>query len=114
MKELAKKTCLPCIGAVTPLKGKDLEPLYLQLGGEWEIIEEHHLKKTFQFKTFKQALTFANMIGQVADEAGHHPDLHVSWGQLVVTIWTHKIDGLSESDFILAAKIETEWVSHEG
>lgn len=114
MEDLRKKKCVPCTAEMTALKGKELEPLYLQLGEGWQIIEEHHLTKTFAFKTFKQALVFANAVGQIADEENHHPDLYVSWGKLVVKIWTHHIDGLSESDFILAAKIEIESVAREG
>ena len=72
----------------------------------WEIVREHHLEKEFCFKDFKKALVFANVIGHIAEEEGHHPDLYISWGKLKIQIWTHKIDGLTESDFILAAKID--------
>ena len=112
--DLIEKKCMPCTVGTTPLKGEELKPFYMQLGEGWEIVEERHLEKEFRFKNFKKALLFATVIGQIADEEGHHPDLYVSWGKLRVQIWTHKIKGLSESDFILAAKIEAEFVSHEG
>lgn len=70
------------------------------------MIEEHHLDKTFVFKDFRQALDFTNQVGDLAEQQGHHPDIHLSWGRVRVAIWTHKIDGLTESDFILAAKID--------
>jgi len=73
---------------------------------DWKVIEEHHLQKTFLFKDFKQALAFVNRVGEVAEREGHHPDLFLSWGRTDVTLYTHKIKGLSESDFILAAKID--------
>ncbi|MEM7174307.1 MAG: 4a-hydroxytetrahydrobiopterin dehydratase [Chlamydiota bacterium] len=114
MKELHKKKCIPCAAGASPLKGKELEPFYMQLGEGWNIVDEHHLSKVFTFKTFDQALAFAVVIGKIANEENHHPDLRVSWGKLGVEIWTHKINGLSESDFVLAAKIEAEWVSREG
>lgn len=77
-----------------------------QLARGWEIIEGHHLRKDFKFKDFKEALAFTNQIGEVAEREQHHPDLQLAWGQVVVTIWTHKVDGLTENDFILAAKID--------
>lgn len=112
--ELIEKKCMPCAIGTTPLKGDMLKPFLLQLGEEWLCVKEHHLEKEFPFKNFKKALEFANVIGGIADEEGHHPNLEVSWGKLKVHIWTHKINGLTESDFILAAKIEAEFISHEG
>ena len=106
MSELATKQCVPCRGGVPPLKGVELEGLQGQLPG-WNVIEEHHLQKTFRFPDFRQPLAFVNRVGDLAEEQGHHPDLCFGWGKVDVTIWTHKIDGLTESDFILAAKIDT-------
>lgn len=114
MDNLSKKKCVPCVRGARALKGKELEPFYLQLGKGWEIVEEHHLFKSFAFKNFQKALAFAQIIGKVADEENHHPELTVAWGALKVRIWTHKIDGLTESDFILAAKIEAEATAHLG
>lgn len=114
MTELIKKKCLPVVVDAAPLKGEAIKPLYLQLNEGWNVVSEHHLEKTYFFKNFKEALAFANVIGKVAEEEKHHPDLYLSWGKLTVKIWTHKIDGLTENDFILAAKIEAEFVSHQG
>lgn len=106
MSELADRECVPCRGGVAPLKGAALSALYAELGGGWRIVDEHHLEQRFAFEDFAGALAFATRVGEVAERAGHHPDLLVRWGEVVITLWTHKIDGLSESDFVLAAKIE--------
>ena len=101
---LADKTCIPCRGGVPPLAGEELEALRRQTP-EWSVVNGHHLHRQFQFPDFVTALAFVNRAGAVAEEQGHHPDLLLSWGKVEVTTWTHKIDGLTESDFILAAKI---------
>ena len=102
---LANKHCVPCRGGVPPLAGAARDDLKAQLGG-WEVVREHHLEKTYTFPDFQKALVFVNRAGAIAEQEGHHPDLHLSWGKVGVEIWTHKIDGLTESDFILAAKID--------
>lgn len=102
--DLASKTCVPCRGGVPALKGAELEGLKRQLP-EWQVINEHHLHRRFEFPDFLQALDFVNKVGEVAEQQGHHPDICFTWGKAEVTIWTHKVDGLTESDFILAAKI---------
>lgn len=104
MSDLASKTCVPCRGGVPPMKGTELEKYLKQVSG-WKAINEHHLTRAFTFPDFKQALAFVNKVGAIAEEQGHHPDILLSWGKAEVTTWTHKIDGLTESDFILAAKI---------
>lgn len=114
MKDLVEKKCTPCVVGSVALKGEALKPLYMQLGEGWAIKEEHHLEKTYSFKNFKQALAFTNIVGHVAEEEGHHPDIFLSWGKVILKIWTHKVNGLTESDFILAAKIEAEYISHQG
>ena len=101
---LAEKHCVPCRGGVPALKGEELEKMKGQVSG-WQVMEEHHLTKSFPFPDFQTALHFVNRIGAIAEAEGHHPDLMLSWGKVDVKIWTHKIDGLTESDFILAAKI---------
>ena len=106
VSELAEKDCIPCKGGVPPLKGEALADLQKQLGNGWEVINEHHLEKQFTFKNFREALAFTNKVGELAEQQGHHPDIGLSWCRVKVTIWTHKIDGLSESDFVLAAKID--------
>ena len=103
MAELADKKCVPCRGGVPPLKGSELDALKRQVPG-WEVVNEHHLKKTFAFPDFQSALDFVNRVGALAEEQGHHPDIYLAWGKVEITTWTHKIDGLTESDFILAAK----------
>ena len=102
---LANKHCVPCRGGVPPLAGAALDDLKAQLVG-WEVVREHHLEKTFTFPDFQKALVFVNRAGAIAEQEGHHPDFHLSWGKVGVELWTHKIDGLTESDFILAAKID--------
>lgn len=106
MSELAAKECVPCRGGVPPLKGRDLLDMEARLGGGWQVVHEHHLEKEFQFPNFREALAFTNKVGELAEQQGHHPDIYLAWGKVRVTLWTHKIDGLTESDFILAAKIE--------
>lgn len=108
MSELASKTCVPCRGGVPPLKGKELAEIHKQVPqwAHWKVINEHHLTRTFTFPDFKQALAFVNRVGNVAEEQGHHPDILLTWGKVEITLWTHKIDGLTESDFIMAAKID--------
>src|ERR687895_1963803 len=105
MTELASKTCVPCSGGVPPLKGEELDALRRQVS-EWEVVEEHHLRRIFRFKNFREALDFVNRVGELAEEQAHHPDIELGWGRVGVTIFTHKIDGLTESDFILHAKVE--------
>ena len=104
-EQLSKKTCVPCRGGVPPLRGDELQALAKQLP-EWSVIDEHHIERTFEFNDFKQALAFTNRVGEVAEEQGHHPDIYLAWGKVGVKLWTHKIDGLTESDFVMAAKIE--------
>jgi 4a-hydroxytetrahydrobiopterin dehydratase len=105
-EKLAAKHCVPCQGGVPPLEGDELRSYQEELGGDWDVVDGHHLRKTFEFEDFVTALDFVNRVGALAEEEGHHPDLRLSWGQVVVEVWTHKIDGLTESDFVLAAKID--------
>ncbi len=102
---LADKKCVPCRGGVPPLSGDALRQLSSQLP-DWKVVEEHHIEKSFVFPDFRGALAFVNRVGEVAEEQGHHPDITLSWGKVDVKTFTHKIHGLTESDFILAAKID--------
>ena len=102
---LAEKHCVPCRGGVPPLKEEELEKMRGQVP-DWQVVDQHHLTKSFSFPDFRTALDFVNRIGEIAESEGHHPDLMLAWGKVDVKIWTHKIDGLTESDFILAAKID--------
>ena len=108
MSDLAKKTCIPCKGEVPPLKGAKLDDLLEKLKNDWKVIKEHHLEKEYSFKNFKEALNFTIKVGELAEYQGHHPDIFLAWGKVKLTIWTHKIDGLTESDFIFAAKADKE------
>lgn len=106
MTSLSADRCVPCRGGVPPLEGEELRELADELGGGWRVVDGHHLEKEFTFADFAQALSFTNRVGAIAEEEGHHPDIYLAWGKVRVTIWTHKIDGLTRSDFVLAAKID--------
>ncbi len=84
----------------------EIRRLSSELGNSWKVSGWHHLEKEFKFRNFKEALDFTNQVGKIAESEGHHPDIYLSWGKVRIMIWTHKIDGLTESDFILAAKID--------
>src|SRR5579872_2369943 len=105
MSELADKTCIPCRGGTPPLKGEELKTLQRSTP-DWTVVNEHHLEREFRFPDFKQALDFVNRVGDVAEEQGHHPDILLTWGKAAITLWTHSVNGLTESDFIMAAKID--------
>jgi 4a-hydroxytetrahydrobiopterin dehydratase len=104
--ELAGKQCVPCRGGVPPLETGAIEHLLEKLGGDWRAVDAHHLEKEYRFEDFQQALDFTNKVGAIAEEQGHHPDIYLAWGRVGLKIWTHKIDGLTESDFVLAAKAD--------
>ena len=106
MSELASKPCVPCRGDVKPLKGDDIAKLHVQVT-EWAVVEEHHLERQFTFPDFRSALSFVNEVAELAEEQNHHPDIFLAWGKAGVKIWTHKINGLTESDFIFAAKVDS-------
>ena len=106
MSELAQRECVPCKGGVPPMTAEQIAPWLTQLGGGWQVVDNHHLQKEFRFKDFRQALDFTNQVGELSEKIGHHPDLFLAWGKVGVTLWTHKIGGLSESDFIFAAKVD--------
>lgn len=104
--KLAQKKCGPCHSDTPPLKGEDLQSYANNLPEGWKVVDEHHLVKQFKFKDFKSALAFTNTVGAIAEEEGHHPDIQLGYGMVEVQIHTHFINGLSENDFILAAKID--------
>jgi 4a-hydroxytetrahydrobiopterin dehydratase len=105
MADLAKKDCVPCKGGVPPLKGNDLAHLVGELGEGWHVINEHHLEREYKFEKFRKALDFTNKVGELAEQQNHHPDIYLAWGKVKLRLWTHKIDGLTESDFVFAAKV---------
>lgn len=104
MNDLANKECIPCKGDTPPLAEPRIKELLTILGNEWQVVDNHHLEKEYKFKDFRQALDFTYLLGEMAEQQGHHPDIYLSWGRVRLTIWTHVINGLTESDFILAAK----------
>jgi 4a-hydroxytetrahydrobiopterin dehydratase len=108
MPSLADKTCIPCHGGVPALKGKELAAIHRQLpeSGLWIVVNEHHIVRKYSFPDFRSALAFVNQVGALAEEQGHHPDIVLAWGMVEITLWTHAVKGLTESDFILAAKID--------
>jgi len=103
---LAEKECVPCKGGIPSLKGSDLTRLASQLNPGWQVVNEHHLEREFKFNNFRDALAFTNKVGELAEAQGHHPDVYLAWGKVKITLWTHKIDGLTESDFIMDAKVD--------
>ena len=106
MQKLCDLTCQACRGGVPPLTAEQIRPLHDQVS-DWDVVDAHHLARTFTFPDFARALAFVNRVGRVAEQQGHHPNIHLTWGRVHIEIHTHKIDGLTESDFILAAKIDT-------
>ncbi len=106
MPDLASKSCIPCRAGSPPLPAAEQARLLQQLDDGWTVAEGHHLEAEFRFRNFSDALGFVNQIGTIAEEEGHHPDLELSWGRVGVKVLTHSIDGLTESDFVLAAKID--------
>jgi 4a-hydroxytetrahydrobiopterin dehydratase len=104
--KLAARKCVPCAGGVAPLQGGALEGFLKELDPEWRLVDEHHLERDFKFKDFHEALHFTNRVGALAEEQGHHPDIFLTWGRVSLKMWTHKIDGLTESDFIFAARVD--------
>ena len=106
MTELANRHCEPCRAGTPPLRQEQIARLRADLDPAWEVVDQHHLERTFKFPDFRQALAFTNRVGELAEAEQHHPDLYLAWGKVKVQVWTHKIDGLSDDDFILAAKAD--------
>lgn len=102
--QLTNKRCRSCSQEEKPLKGEAIAKLRRELDDDWKVIGEHHLEKEYTFNDFKEALDFTNRVGAIAEKEGHHPDIFLGWGKVRLDLWTHNIDGLSENDFILAAK----------
>jgi 4a-hydroxytetrahydrobiopterin dehydratase len=106
MSGLASRECVPCKSGTPPLEGEFIAALLAQLDHDWKVVDDHHLEKEYRFPNFLQALAYTNRIGGLAEAVGHHPDIHLAWGKVRLTLWTHSINGLSESDFIFAAKAD--------
>jgi 4a-hydroxytetrahydrobiopterin dehydratase len=105
---LAQRTCTPCQGGTPPLDRQKIDELLAQLDG-WTIEHDYHLTRTLKLKNFASALELTNWIGVIAEDQNHHPDIHLAWGKVCVEVWTHKIKGLTESDFIFAAKVDAAY-----
>jgi len=106
MSGLAEQKCVACAAGAAPLKGNDLALLAQQVAAGWRVVNEHHLEREFKFPDFLSALKFTNRVGALAEMQNHHPDIYLAWGKVKLTLWTHKIDGLTESDFVFAAKVD--------
>ena len=105
MSDLANMSCVPCTAQTPTLRGTEVSRLAKQVPG-WEVVEGHHLVRRYSFRNFREALRFVNRVGEIAEEQGHHPEIGFGWGHAEVRVWTHAIDGLSENDFVLAAKVD--------
>jgi 4a-hydroxytetrahydrobiopterin dehydratase len=103
--ELKDKKCEPCEKGIEPLQGTALQELAAQLPGGWRVTGGKRLEKEYSFRNFREALAFTNRVGEIAEQEGHHPDINLTWGKVELKLSTHSIGGLSENDFILAAKI---------
>ena len=106
MSDLAERRCEPCKSGVPALGAAETAPLLAQLDRDWQVVDGHHLSRAYRFQNFRMALDYVNSVGELAEEQGHHPDLHLAWGKVGVEIWTHKIDGLHDADFVFAAKCD--------
>ncbi len=104
--DLVSKKCVPCWSGTPPLKKAEIEKYLSELKTHWEVIEGSKIRKKFIFKNFKEAMQFVNKIADIAEEEQHHPDIYIFYSKVTIELWTHAIGGLSENDFILAAKIE--------
>lgn len=107
MSDITSKKCVPCSVGATPLNADDIKGFLNNLNEDWKVKDNTQIERTFKFKDFKEALEFTNKVGAIAEAEGHHPDLSLTWGKVIVTLWTHKIKGLHENDFIMAAKIDS-------
>jgi 4a-hydroxytetrahydrobiopterin dehydratase len=106
MSDLASRRCEPCRSGAAPLTAEEIAPLAAQLHADWRVVDGHHLRRELRFKNFAEALACVNRVGEMAEEQFHHPDLELAWGRVAIEIWTHKIDGLHEADFVFAAKCD--------
>ncbi|MDY6777913.1 MAG: 4a-hydroxytetrahydrobiopterin dehydratase [Candidatus Nanohaloarchaea archaeon] len=109
MTDLTDKTCEPCQGGIPPMEEEEIVEYREQIDDAWDIVEDHHIKRSFDFNDFQAALEFVNQVGEIAEQEGHHPVIEFTWGEATIEIYTHKIDGLHENDFILASKIDRLW-----
>ncbi len=102
--DLSDQHCTPCKGGIPPMNAEEIQK-HIQCLPGWNVINNHHLEKTFRFKKYNQTMQFVNSVAQIAESENHHPEMHVSYGKVQIEIFTHAVGGLSQNDFILAAKI---------
>jgi 4a-hydroxytetrahydrobiopterin dehydratase len=105
-QELADQPCEACTSEDEPLTGEEYAEYFEQIGDSWDVIDEHHLEGTYEFEDFRDALEFTYEVGELAEEEWHHPDIHLQWGEVRIEMWTHKIDGLHKTDFVMAARMD--------
>lgn len=105
-EKLSERKCIPCDGDVPPLEPDEIKDFLQEISEGWKAVKNHHIIKQYKFEDFADAWEFVNLVGEIAEEEGHHPDIIFGWGYAEIKLFTHAIDGLSESDFILAAKID--------
>ena len=104
--DLSKKKCKPCEGGVPPLNEKEIAEYRKNISDDWKVIENKKILKEYLFENYRQSIDFVNKVANLAEEEGHHPVMHIFFGRVVIELWTHAIDGLSENDFIMAFKID--------
>lgn len=104
--DLSAKKCIPCEGGIPPLNEAEISGYKNQISGDWKVVESNKLTREFYFVNYRHTIDFVNKVANIAEQEGHHPVLHVYFGRAVAELWTHSINGLSENDFILAAKID--------
>lgn len=111
---LSQEVCTACSGDSEKLKATEALEKMDEIDDEWELEENHHIERKFEFEDFQEALDFVNKVGEIAEEQGHHPVFNdFTWGQATVKLYTHKIDGLHDNDFIMAAKIDEVYEDFE-
>jgi 4a-hydroxytetrahydrobiopterin dehydratase len=104
--ELKNRKCVPCEGGIPPLTENEVKEYLKLVGPAWHVHGNKKMERKFHFVNFKHTMKFINRVAEIAELEGHHPDMHVHYGECEIELWTHAIDGLSENDFILAAKID--------
>ena len=104
--DLASKKCIPCEVGTPPLAADKAQEYVAHLALGWEVVESKRIKKEFKFKGFMDAMAFVNKVAAIAEEEGHHPDIYIFYNLVRIELWTHAVNGLSENDFIIAAKID--------
>ena len=107
MSKLSEKDCVPCKGGTPPLTEEESDELSKHIDDDWDVVDNHHLDRIWKFPDFASALEFTVRLGEICEHQDHHADFEVGWGRVRTVVYTHKIDGLTESDFVLAAKFDS-------